>query len=97
MRRIGLAALGALAMAGCNTVQGIGDDLAAGGEAISQAAQDVGSYEYQAPPPPPPGTRTFTPGPSRSAVDDTSGLDARGTDARRRYDPYGRQPPSVVY
>ena len=32
----------ALAVASCNTIEGIGEDVQAGGEALSGAARDVG-------------------------------------------------------
>lgn len=34
-------ALGLLALAACNTVQGVGQDVKSGGEAISNTASDV--------------------------------------------------------
>ena len=36
-----LAALSALALAGCNTAEGIGKDVQAGGKAIEKSAKDV--------------------------------------------------------
>jgi entericidin B len=35
------ASLAALALAACNTVAGAGEDIEAGGEAITEAAEDV--------------------------------------------------------
>lgn len=37
---IGIA-MAALALAGCNTVEGLGKDLKAGGQAIERTARDV--------------------------------------------------------
>ncbi|SEA59401.1 entericidin A/B family lipoprotein [Rubrimonas cliftonensis] len=36
-----LTALGALSVAACNTVEGAGRDISAGGEAVSDTARDV--------------------------------------------------------
>jgi predicted small secreted protein len=36
-----IAAAASLAAAACNTVEGVGEDLQAGGEGISDAAQDA--------------------------------------------------------
>jgi predicted small secreted protein len=38
---VGVLALAAFATTGCNTVEGVGEDLSAGGDAISDTSRDV--------------------------------------------------------
>jgi predicted small secreted protein len=45
MNRILIGALGFLACAGCNTVSGFGQDLAAAGKALTQNAHDTSRVE----------------------------------------------------
>jgi predicted small secreted protein len=45
MNRILIGALGLLACAGCNTVSGFGQDLAAAGKALTQNAHDTAKVE----------------------------------------------------
>ncbi|MCA9295193.1 MAG: entericidin A/B family lipoprotein [Phycisphaerales bacterium] len=38
---VGILALAAFATTGCNTVEGMGEDLSAGGDAIADTSRDV--------------------------------------------------------
>ena len=41
MKRITVALLALLALAACNTIEGAGQDISAGGEALSDTANEV--------------------------------------------------------
>ncbi|TQV70106.1 entericidin A/B family lipoprotein [Denitrobaculum tricleocarpae] len=41
LKHIGAAVVVALGLSACNTIEGIGEDVEAGGEAISETAEDT--------------------------------------------------------
>lgn len=82
MRACLVAFSGLAALSACNTVEGIGADLTAGGLAIERAATNAQAPQRSYPAPPP-GSTQFEPGPNRDP--ETGELAASPNNAGTRY------------